>query len=308
MHRFNVLRPMRVSSAGALLAGGLAGVVLAGGAATASAQSSLSNFAAPAVTGATLPTYQAPHTSIRLLTGGRSEQGGERKLLAAIEIRMEPGWKTYWRSPGGGIAPSFSWDESANLKTAEVLWPAPVRFADGEDISIGYKESVVLPVVVTPQNPDKPVSLSLDVAYGVCKDICMPVEAQLSLDLDAPVRMADYEQMVAAIRRVPAKQWQAGEACPHRFLSARLVESGGQAMLRVETAFNAGAEGRDVMVELPQEAGLGAPVLDEQEKRSGRASYLFPLSADSASLTKAQPVTFTTVSAQGSCESLARVE
>ena len=37
--------------------------------------------------------------------------------IAAINISMEKGWKTYWRVPGvGGIPPLFDWNKSKNIK------------------------------------------------------------------------------------------------------------------------------------------------------------------------------------------------
>lgn len=258
------------------------------------------------VIGVPAPAYEAPHTRIRLLTGGVIEHRGTSRPVAGIEIVLEPGWKTYWRSPGEGIPPSFSWDESANLKSAQVLWPAPVRFAEAEGMSIGYKGRVLLPILITPEDPAKPVSLNLAIAYGVCKDICMPVEAQLSLEMDAPTRKGDREDLASALARVPHKQGE-GAPCPHRFRAARLTGSGERPLLRVETAFESSASGRDLMVEVPQEAALVGPTLEEGTP-AGRTAYLFAVSPEDAPRLKEVPLTFTTVSNQGSCESTARVE
>jgi DsbC/DsbD-like thiol-disulfide interchange protein len=150
------------------------------------------------------------------------------------------------------------------------------------------------------------VSLNLAIAYGICKDICMPVEAQLSLDMDTPVKASDREDLLAALARVPRKQ-EPGAPCPHRFASAKLIGPADKPVLRVETAFDSGAEGRDLMVEAPQEAGLGAPSL-EAGSAAGRSAYLFPLPPEGVSLLKTQPLGFTMVSDQGSCESQAPVE
>jgi DsbC/DsbD-like thiol-disulfide interchange protein len=256
--------------------------------------------------GMEIPAYEAPHTRIRMFTGGDVEGAAGSRPSIGIEIVLEPGWKTYWRTPGEGISPSFSWDESLNVKTVEVLWPAPMRFFDGEGSSIGYQERVVLPVLITPENPAKPISLSLAVAYGVCKDICVPVEAQLSLDLDMPVRKADREDILHALGLVPKPQGP-DAACPHRFVSARLVRLDEKPALRVETSFDGGAGTRDLMVEAPADARLAAPTLDSPAA-PGQAAYLFPVEPESVSALKGKPLTFTTVSDQGSCESIASVE
>jgi DsbC/DsbD-like thiol-disulfide interchange protein len=252
--------------------------------------------------------YEAPHTRIRLLPMSVVPVVKEKLPYIAIEIRLENGWKTYWRSPGEGIAPSFSWDESHNVKTVEVLWPAPKRFSYGEDVSLGYDRTVLLPVVVTPADPAKPVNLNLVIAYGICKDICMPVEAELSVDMDQPVMSkSDFEAFTYALRQVPKRQ--GGDAqCPHRFISAKLVQREGGAALRVETAFDGNAQERDLIVEAPREAGVGlAPVLDEKGD-SGAAAYYFSVAADGVDALKGKPLTFTTISDLGSCESTASVE
>ena len=290
MHRLNVLHLMQVSSYGAVVFASL----------LAAAEPALAASDAP------LPAYEAPHTRIRLLTTGITDGDGPSQLVAGIEITLEPGWKTYWRSPGEGMQPSFSWDESANLKAAEVLWPVPTRFVEPEGTSIGYKGRVLLPVRITPDNPAKPVSLNLAIAYGVCKDICMPVEAQLSLDMDSPAKKNDRAEAVAALGRVPRQQGT-GAPCPHRFVSAKLSGTADQPVLRVETAYDAGAEGRDLFVEAPQEAGLGTPTL-EAGTDAGHATYTATLPPDGVALLKEKPLTFTTLSQQGSCESQAPVE
>lgn len=252
--------------------------------------------------------YSAPHTSIRLVPMSVIPVVKEKLPYIGIEIRLENGWKTYWRTPGEGIAPSFSWDESHNVKAVQVLWPAPKRFAYGEEISLGYDRTILLPVVVTPADPAKPVSLNLVIAYGICKDICMPVEAELSVDMDQPVlSKSEFESFTNALRQVPRRQ--GGEfPCPHRFVSAKLVERDGTTALRVETAFDEDAQERDLILEAPRESGVGlAPVVAEKGD-SGVAAYDFRVAAEGVDGLKGKPLTFITVSDRGSCESISSVE
>src|SRR5882724_3543347 len=45
---------------------------------------------------------------------------------AAIEIALEPGFKTYWRMPGdSGVPPLFDWSGSRNLASIAPAWPVP---------------------------------------------------------------------------------------------------------------------------------------------------------------------------------------
>lgn len=114
--------------------------------------------------------------------------GGQASLLAdqgraAVQIELEAGWKTYWRMPGEtGVAPRFDWSASENLKSADVLYPAPKRFIDSEGETIGFADRVVFPVVVEALDAAKPVKLKLRLDYGLCKEICIPASADLAVE------------------------------------------------------------------------------------------------------------------------------
>jgi DsbC/DsbD-like thiol-disulfide interchange protein len=129
-------------------------------------------------------TTQDDVLAAALLNGWSLQDGGH---MAAVELSLAPGWKTYWRSPGdAGIPPSFDWSGSENLKSARVHWPAPSVFETNGMRTIGYHERVVLPVEVTPADPSRPVRLSLQLDLGVCDEICLPAQVSLTADLVAP--------------------------------------------------------------------------------------------------------------------------
>ena len=47
-------------------------------------------------------------------------------VRAGVEIKLDPGWKTYWRDPGdSGMPPTLDFSGSDNVKAVTVLWPAP---------------------------------------------------------------------------------------------------------------------------------------------------------------------------------------
>ncbi|WP_375260591.1 protein-disulfide reductase DsbD domain-containing protein [Palleronia sp.] len=122
-----------------------------------------------------------------LLPGWRMEDG---RHMAGLEIRLAPGWKTYWRRPGeAGIPPSFDWSGSQNVAAVRIHWPVPSVIRQSGMRSVVYKDHVILPIEVTPKNPTAPAVLRLDLDMGVCKDVCVPVEAEAEVDLSpAPVR------------------------------------------------------------------------------------------------------------------------
>jgi DsbC/DsbD-like thiol-disulfide interchange protein len=135
---------------------------------------------------------------VRLVAAGRE--------LAGVEIALDPGFKTYWRHPGeAGLPPTFDWSKSTNAAEIEVLWPAPARSEDLGGVSYGYAGGVVFPVRVRPREAGKPVRLALAIHYGVCKDICIPVDAALSLLLPK-VATAHRPLVEDALARVPRRQ------------------------------------------------------------------------------------------------------
>src|SRR5271169_3891811 len=99
-------------------------------------------------------------SGVRLIAG--ANKNGEAPLRAGIEIKLQPGWKTYWRYPGdSGVPPRFDFSGSENLKSAKVSYPAPHLFSDDSGNSLGYKDEVIFPVTVEPAQPGKPVTLRL---------------------------------------------------------------------------------------------------------------------------------------------------
>ena len=122
--------------------------------------------------------------AVRLIAGGARSEGGVTVQRAGIEIRLAPGWKTYWRYPGdSGIPPRFDFSKSRNVKSVNVRWPAPQRLADESGVSIGYKRDVVFPLEIMPQDATKPVTLALIIDYAVCEKICVPADATAELTL-----------------------------------------------------------------------------------------------------------------------------
>ena len=103
---------------------------------------------------------------------------------AGVEIRLAPGWKTYWRYPGdSGVPPRFDFSGSRNVKSVTVRYPAPQQLKDESGISIGYKHDVVFPLDIVPQDAKQPVMLALKADYAICEKICIPAEGQATLTL-----------------------------------------------------------------------------------------------------------------------------
>lgn len=134
--------------------------------------------ALPLLAGAAAANPYAENITARLLPGWRQADG---RHVAGLELRLAEGWKTYWRAPGeAGVPPVFSWQGSDNLKGAAVVWPRPVVFDQNGLRSIGYKDRVVLPIVLTPTSANAPITLRADLTVGICDEVCVPVEMRLA--------------------------------------------------------------------------------------------------------------------------------
>lgn len=207
--------------------------------------------------GLATPWVEGHNSRARLVAGGSAASAAG--LLAGVEVEMPDGWKTYWRSPGdaGGVPPAFDWSKSENLANAEALYPAPEKFTDRSGNTLGYKNDVVFPVRLNAADPAKPVKLNLRFEYGICKDICIPAEAALSLTIPANNSTALPVQLSAAIERVPRTADAAKPSDPVLERMVAELQSANPHLL-LETRFPAGAGHIDAFLEAP--AGLYVPL------------------------------------------------
>ena len=126
------------------------------------------------------------HAEARLIAGSAVKTSNADFVRAGVEIRLDPGWKTYWRQPGdSGVPPAFDFGGSDNVGAVKVLWPAPERFPDGAGgNSIGYVGRTVLPLRISPKDATKPSTVHLKLSYAICGNLCVPAEANLELALN----------------------------------------------------------------------------------------------------------------------------
>ena len=134
----------------------------------------------------TSPWDKETHAAARLIAGSAIRTSSATFVRAGLEIRLDPGWKTYWRQPGdSGVPPDLDFTDSDYVNAVKVLWPAPERFSDGAGgNSIGYMGKVIFPLRVTPKDAAKPSMVHLKVSYAICANLCVPAQANLDLALN----------------------------------------------------------------------------------------------------------------------------
>jgi len=151
-------------------------------------------------------TTQDDVLSAKLRPGWQMDSGAH---MAAMDLSLAPGWKTYWRSPGeAGIPPTFDWSGSQNVRSVRIHWPAPSVFDTNGMQTIGYHDRLILPLEVMAIDPARPVRLSVQVDLGVCDDICLPASLSLSSDLAQPG--APDDGIRAALAQRPTNAADAG--------------------------------------------------------------------------------------------------
>ena len=159
----------------------------------------------PAIAADVSPWDDGLQSAVRLIAARAKGEGAGRIYRAGIEIKLNAGWKTYWRYPGdSGVPPAFDFSKSENVKTVTVLFPAPIavprwrrRALDrlqGRPDPAGACRAAAIPASRS--------MLRLKLDYAVCEKLCVPAEAKLELALTGAEK-ADDATVGAAEARVP---------------------------------------------------------------------------------------------------------
>lgn len=125
-----------------------------------------------------------------------SARDGDR-VRAGVQFRLDPGWHLYWKNPGdSGIATEIVWRDA---EASALSWPAPAAFAEaeGELITFGYADEVLLASWLRPALGAR--QLGADVSLLVCRASCIPADLSLDAPLQAsPDERAELEALFAA--------------------------------------------------------------------------------------------------------------
>ena len=139
---------------------------------------------------------------VELVAPGNALRAGRAEWVG-LRIRHDPHWHTYWRNPGdSGLATTLEWQMPPGFSAGALQWPVPARFLIAPLASYGYEDEVVLPVRV--QVPEQAagtrVRLEARAAWLMCREVCIPGEASLRLDLPVVAAGAEAGQSVHAAR------------------------------------------------------------------------------------------------------------
>ena len=124
-------------------------------------------------------------------------------LYVALVQRIDAGWHTYWRNPGDAGEPTrIDWTLPAGWKAGDIVWPAPRQLPVGPLMNYGYEGQAVLAVpieVPADAKPGQTVHLAAKVQMLVCADVCVPQQADLTLDVPITAGAAPVDPTWGAV-------------------------------------------------------------------------------------------------------------
>ena len=145
------------------------------------------------------------HAQVQLIAEESAYQPG-RPLWVGVLFHLDGGWHVYWQNPGdSGTPPKIQWAVPQGFHAGATHWPRPMRMGKGSVIDYGYENQLLLMApVMAPANATGPATIAAEVKYVVCREICIPGKAQLSLPVarstDRVEHFSDSHQLFQSTR------------------------------------------------------------------------------------------------------------
>jgi DsbC/DsbD-like thiol-disulfide interchange protein len=149
-----------------------------------------------------------PHGTLELVAEHQWIAAGQTIHLG-LHFQLEKGWHIYWVNPGdSGEPPRVKWQLPPGVSVGDVEWPTPRRLGTSTIVDFGYEDDVML---IVPMHAAASMAtqglaqVRAEVKVLVCREMCIPGKAQLSLTLPvksrAPVPDARNADLFAAARK-----------------------------------------------------------------------------------------------------------
>ena len=144
---------------------------------------------------------QAENAEAELIARELALAPGEAAIIG-LRIKHDPHWHTYWLNPGdSGMPTTIQWKLPAGIKAGQIQWPVPKRIPLPPMMNHGFEGEIVLPVEIrVPKDwpAGQEARLAARADWLICKDVCIPGGADLTLSLP-----------VVAASPAPNPKWKA---------------------------------------------------------------------------------------------------
>ena len=177
---------------------------------------------APAQSASPMPgnAFTTHHTQVKLILSTATAKPGDT-IWAGVDLKMEPGWHTYWKNPGeAGQATEIKWQLPPGVTAGEIQWPLPEKIPPAEVTTYGYENEVVLlvPLTLASNLTAGPLNLAAKVSWLECKESCIPANAPIQATLNiggatqataAAATLAAWQKKVPEALTVASRNWSA---------------------------------------------------------------------------------------------------
>ena len=143
-------------------------------------------------------SVHADHVQVELLVPAGvlvGDIGNKFPNDAGLYFKLEPGWHIYWENPGdAGEPPHIHWTLPAGITAGPMQFPAPKRLPLGPLMDFGYEDEVLFPfkMYVAEGFHGGPVTLHAKVDWLVCRERCIPGNAELEVQTKSYVGVWDW--------------------------------------------------------------------------------------------------------------------
>lgn len=143
---------------------------------------------------------QADYTTVELIAESRGIVPGE-SFDVAIRFELEPHWHIYWQNPGAsGLPLEITWELPEGIEAGVIQWPVPERIPLEGLMNYGYEDTAVFIVPMRASEDlelGATVSLKADLFWLICKEMCLPGDASVALQLPV-VEVAELSSEASA--------------------------------------------------------------------------------------------------------------
>jgi DsbC/DsbD-like thiol-disulfide interchange protein len=169
-----------------------------------------------------------PHGTLELIAEQDWIAAGH-PFNVALRFELEKGWHVYWVNPGdSGEPPRVTWDLPTGIKAGAIEWPAPRRLGTPTIVDYGYEDAVTLVVPMRANatlSSQNPAEISANVKVLVCREMCIPGKAQISLALPVKPQPPPMNSQNAHFFAEARKAWPRPAPATWKFAIAQSSDS-----------------------------------------------------------------------------------
>ncbi len=144
----------------------------------------------------------APHLTVELLTPTPAISAAD-PFEAGLYFKLDKGWHVYWLNAGdSGLSPTIKWTLPPGISVGPIQYPTPKRLPLGPYMDFGYENEVLFPIAMKAKASLKPgqrETIAAKVDWLVCREVCIPGKANLTLDISVSPSKVDANADVLAL-------------------------------------------------------------------------------------------------------------